>query len=77
MENKVLASGELGTIGSYELAWQGGVMKFSLSAKVGPVKATTVVEVDSAEALDEIAAAIPGKIDDAILGVAKAALAGK
>lgn len=73
MDNKVLYEGTF-PHGSYKLAWQDASLMFSVTAKLGPVKATTSVEVNSVEALDEIAAAIPGQIDDAIIGVAKAAL---
>jgi hypothetical protein len=74
MEDKVLVSGPIGAFGSYELAWKSGCLMFAVNMKVGPIKFNSSVEVDSAEALDEIAKAIPGTIDDAILNIAKAAL---
>jgi hypothetical protein len=74
MEDKILASGPLGAVGSYELAWKSGSLMLTLGVKVGPLKMDSSVGIDSAEALDEIAKAIPGTIDDAIIGVAKAAL---
>lgn len=78
MEKKVLYSGTIGNgLGNYELAWEHAALMFNVDLKIGPVKVKTGVEVDSIETLDEIAKAIPGQIDDAVIGVAKAALAGK
>lgn len=77
MENKVLVSDPIGELGGYELAWKDASLIFSINIKAGPLKVTTSVEVDSIEALDEIAKAVPGKIDDAIINVAKAALQSK
>ncbi len=74
MENKVLASGDLGSVGHYSLEWKDNCLQFSLSAKVGPIKLNSSAEVDSAEALDEIAKAIPGTFDDVVISAAKALL---
>ncbi len=78
MEDKILASGAIGDgLGSYELAWKGAKLMFGVNIKAGPLKFKTEVELDSIEALDELAKAIPGKIDDAVISVAKAALQSK
>ncbi len=78
MEKKVLYSGTIGNgLGSYELAWEHAALMFNVDLKLGPVKVKSGVEVNSVETLDEIAKAIPGQIDDAIIGVAKAALRSK
>lgn len=77
MENKVLVSGEIGNLGGYELAWKDAKLMFTVNIKAGPMKVSTSVELDSKEAFKEIAEAIPGKIDDAIISVINAALASK
>lgn len=77
MEDKVLVTFPIGSFGSGDLAWKSACLILSVSMKVGPLKMTTSIEVDSMEAFDEIAKAIPGKIDDAVVGVIKAALAVK
>ncbi len=74
MEDKVLVSGPIGELGSYELAWKNSCLMLSLGLKVGPLKMSNSVELDSAEALDELAKAIPGALDDAVISVVKAAL---
>lgn len=74
MEDKILVSGSIGTLGTYELAWKSACLMFTVSIKAGPMKVATSVEVDSMEAFDEIAKAIPGTIDDAVIAVVKAAL---
>lgn len=71
---KVLVSGPIGELGSYELAWKSAALMLTVSIKAGPLKVATSAEVDSMEAFDEIAKAIPGTIDDAVIGVIKAAL---
>lgn len=77
MEDKVLVSGSIGTLGTYQLEWKSACLMMTVQIKLGPVKTAHSVEVDSMEAFDEIAKAIPGTIDDAVIGVIKAALAAK
>ena len=78
MEEKELVHGKLGEAGDYDLTLtKEGNLCVVLKAAVGPMKAGVTLELDSAEVLDVIAKAIPGTLDDAILGAAKAALTGK
>ena len=74
MEDKVLASGEIGSVGNYELAWKSAALIFTINIKAGPLKFNTGVELDSMEAFDELAKAIPGTIDDAVISVVKSVL---
>ena len=71
---KELVVGELGKVGSYKLEFVGGHLVLSANLDGGPLSAEASVKLGAAELIDAIAAAIPGKVDDAILGVLKAAL---
>lgn len=71
---KELVVGELGKVGSYKLEFVGGHLVLSAKLDGGPLSAEASVKLGAAELIDAIAAAIPGKVDDAILGVLKAAL---
>lgn len=69
-----IVEGKLGEVGGYDLEFKGGKLTFEIKLNVGVgVKA----EVGAEAVIDAIAKAIPGQIDDAILGVLKAALTGK
>lgn len=77
MEDKELVEGNLGTVGKYDVKFEGGKLVAELSAEAGPLEAGVVVKLDAGKVLDALAAAIPGTFDDAVIGVAKAALLGK
>lgn len=72
--DKELVSGELGKVGAYKLVFMGGKLVLSAEIVGGPLGVEASVKLGAAELIDAIAAAIPGKVDDAILGVIKAAL---
>lgn len=73
--DKDLVSGDLGSIGKYDVAFRAGRLIVSGSASLPPGENISAsVEVDSDKVLDAIAAAVPGKIDDVVIGVIKAAL---
>lgn len=75
--DKDLISGNLGTVGSYDVAFKGGNLIVSLTAAIPPGESGSVtLSVDSNKVLDALAAAIPGKIDDAVIAIIKAALNG-
>lgn len=75
VENTVeLVEGQLGSVGSYDLEFQDGNLTVSLKADVGPLKAGLTLVLDSAQLMDAVAKAIPGTVDDAVIGVIKAAL---
>lgn len=71
---KDLIAGEIGKVGMYKLAFVGGKLVLSAEVAGGPLAVEASVKLGAAELIDAIAAAIPGKVDDAILGVIKAAL---
>lgn len=69
-----LTEGALGSVGKYDVKFEQGklVVEVMASASVGDVG--LVAKVDAEKVLDALAAAIPGKIDDAVFGLIKAAL---
>lgn len=70
-----IVDGQIGKVGSYDLEFKGGKLKFELKAnhQIG-VGAGMVVEIEAAIVLDALKAAIPSQIDDAIIEVIKNAL---
>jgi hypothetical protein len=72
---KDIVEGNIGSVGKYDVAFKGGKLVLSLDAGADGVVGALSVSVDAAVVLDALAAAIPGKIDDAIIGLIKAALA--
>lgn len=71
-----LADGNLGAVGQYHIKFEAGKLVLAADAALGPAVAKMEIAVDSAKVLDALAAAIPGTIDDAVLSLIKAALAG-
>lgn len=72
---KDIVDGKIGTVGEYDVEFKGGKLVAKVSAKPAEgVNAEMLVEVEASLVLDAIARAIPGKIDDAVIGVIKAAL---
>lgn len=68
-----IVDGKIGAVGSYDFEFKGGALVFEVKAeKIG--KASLKVELPAAALIDALAAAIPGKIDDAVFGLIKAAL---
>jgi hypothetical protein len=77
MEDKEFAQGNLGQVGKYDVAFKDGALVIEVDANVPVGSAGLLVKVDASKVLDAIAAAIPGKVDDAIIGIIKAALLAK
>lgn len=75
MEADIL-DGKIGDVGSYDLEFKGGKLSLTVDAKIGGelVAAGIVIKVGASEVLDAIAKAIPGQIDDAVIGLIKSAL---
>lgn len=71
-----IVESKLGTVGEVELDLVGGKLVFKLGAKEpsGLVEGQVLLTADCAQVLKLIASKIPGTIDDAIIGVAVAAL---
>lgn len=78
MEAQILDQ-KLGTVGDIKLELKQGklVLAVGASEPQGSVAGQVLITVDAIVVLDLIAKAIPGTIDDAVLGVVKAALAAK
>jgi len=76
MESEVVNE-QLGKVGHVGVSISGGKIVAEVDAGLPVGSAKIVLELDACAVLDAIAAAIPGTIDDAIIGVAKAALLGK
>lgn len=79
MLDKDIVDGKLGNMGAFDVEFKGGYLVGKVEVKApiaGVVDVSGVVEVRvGAEAVIEaIKKAIPGKVDDAILDVVKAAL---
>lgn len=71
---KELATGDLAQGVSYKVEIKEGKINLELNASASVMGAHICLALDSAALIDAISAAIPGKIDDAILGVLKSAL---
>jgi hypothetical protein len=73
-----LVQGPIGSVGKYDVEFKDGKLIASIDASpTAGVSAGVKVEVDAAVVLDALAKAIPGTIDDALLGIVKAALLNK
>ncbi len=72
-----LAEGKLGTVGQYDVAFKDGFLVVDVGAAIPLGSLGIVLKVDAAQIVDAIAKAIPGTLDDVILGVLKTALLGK
>ena len=69
-----LAEGQVGSVGKYDVEFKDGKLMLGLSIEWNGVTSEVKVGVGSDAVIDALKAAIPGKIDDAILEVVKAAL---
>ncbi len=69
-----IVEGQIGSMGKYDVEFKAGklVAKADASFSVGLAKIE--ISIDSDAIIDALAAAIPGKVDDAILNVVKSAL---
>lgn len=69
-----LVGGSLGSIGKYDIAFKSGQLVIEVDAAAKAVSAGLVVKVDGKQVLDALAKAIPGTIDDSIMGLIESAL---
>lgn len=72
-----LAQGNVGSVGKYDLEFKEGCLVADVKVELGVGQATMSIKLDAGHVLDALAKAIPGTWDDAIIGVAKAALLNK
>lgn len=71
-----LADKKLGKSGDVEFKVEGGKVKLAIVWAEGPTAASLSAEVDPEYFLNKLAAAIPGKLDDAVIELLKGALKG-
>lgn len=69
-----LVQGKLGTVGKYDVAFKGGELVVEIDGNDAVGSVGMVVKVKASAVLDAIALAIPGTIDDALIGIIKGAL---
>jgi hypothetical protein len=72
--DKLLKDLELGSDGDLKLEVKGGKLLLSVNYVTAGVGASLGVSVSPDVFIDKLAAAIPGEIDDVVLGMLKAAL---
>lgn len=72
----VIAQGNVGTVGSYEVEFKAGKLNVTGVINESPVAVNVALSLDAGAVLDALARAIPGTIDDSIIAVIKAALIG-
>lgn len=70
---KEIASGQIGSDGSYKVEFKDGSLKAECGYMAG-VKAGVSLEIPVDFVLDAIKNAIPGKVDDAVIEMLKGAL---
>lgn len=71
---KDLLQGPIGEAGMYDVEFKGGKLIAKANAAADFGTASILVSIDASKVIDAIAAAVPGKIDDVVLGVVKTAL---
>lgn len=71
-----VVEGKLGDVGAYDVKFVDAklVAELDVNVEKGVLTAGLVVKLDGSAVLDALAAAIPGQIDDVLLGVLKKAL---
>lgn len=74
--DKDIFSGKIGEVGSYDVAFVGGKLQVTSNVAVGAFLANAMVAIDANKVVDAIEAAIPGKLDDAVLEVLRKLLIG-
>ena len=72
--DKDILEGNIGNVGQYDVEFKGGKLVGKVMAERSGMSAAIELSVDSDVILDAIAKAIPGQIDDAVIGLIKAAL---
>jgi hypothetical protein len=76
MEEKVLNEMALGSEGGVKLVVADGKLKLEVKYDSKGLDGVVGLELDPDYFIDKLAEAIPGKVDDAILNILKAALKG-
>jgi len=69
-----VVQGQVGPEAAYDVKVEGGKLIIVAKYDGAETDAELMVKVDAAAFIDKLAALIPGSIDDAVLGVIKAAL---
>lgn len=69
-----VAKGKVGPELEYDVKVEGGKVKVEAKYDGAQADVALAVSIDSDLLLDKLAAKIPGQIDDAVIGVIKAAL---
>lgn len=73
MEGEIVG-GSIESVGHYDVEFKGGKLMAKIDAEKSGVSGGAYVAIDADIVLDALAKAIPGTLDDAIIGIAKAAL---
>lgn len=71
---KDLITGNLGSVGKYDLALNGNALTLSVDLNLGPVAVKVAITPSVREILDLLKTAVPGTIDDAIINAIEAGL---
>lgn len=69
-----MVQGKIGTVGDYDIQFVEGKLVITAKANYGVGSTSVVQSLDAGAVLDALAKAIPGTIDDSIIGVIKAAI---
>lgn len=69
-----IKDGTLGQVGTYDIEFKQGNLTAAIKGDFGIGTFDGRVSLDSDKVMDAIAAKVPGKIDDTLLGFIKAAL---
>jgi hypothetical protein len=69
-----IVDGKIGSMGAYDVEFKGGKLQAKLVFSHPVGEATVNIAIGSDAVIEALKAAIPGKVDDAILEVLKSAL---
>ena len=69
-----LAKGALGSVGDYDLAFQGGKLVGKVDLNLPALSGTLNLSLDAGKVLDALAKAVPGSMDDVLIALLKKAL---
>lgn len=80
MEKEDIVSGQIGSVGHYDVDFVGGKLVLNVVVAHGPVSSSSKIELGAAQLWDLLAdkakAAIPGQIDDMVFDLIRGALFG-
>ena len=71
---KDIVEGKIGEVGAYDLEFKEGKLQFKVGVEKVGLEAELKLAIGAAAVLEAIKKAIPGQVDDAIIGVLEAAL---